>query len=198
MAADTRFRGPQGTPGSALDANSLRLAVEPRSLWCADGQMCKTPTNSPGTIINGSLNIGNWTISENANGNLQFSKKGFANGNVIFDTTFQPEIGMTISSGNLLAKNDLKSGYAYINHNINAGGYLEANGYIQSKTESIWAARDIYLGGTTDTTAWKMQGGTDFRLSKTKSDGKLSQFRLNGGGNDNAYLSGNLTQNNIP
>jgi len=203
MAADTRFRGPQGTPGSALDANSLRLAVEPRSLWCADGQMCKTPTNSPGTIINGSLNIGNWTISENANGNLQFSKKGFANGNVIFDTTFQPTIGMTISSGNLLAKNDLKTGYAYINNNIEAGGAIQSLGgeFIMGKPgnnsnpDGLWSIKrngnqlEIQRndGPTWNTKARIYQHGDIEAIGHLNSNAGEVGFGSYGGNNDGVF-----------
>jgi hypothetical protein len=53
MAIDTRFRGPQGPPGSAFDEISVRNALEPRGMWCADGQMCRIPSTSPGTYLTG-------------------------------------------------------------------------------------------------------------------------------------------------
>jgi hypothetical protein len=53
MAADTRFRGTQGPPGSAFDEISVKNALEPRGMWCADGQMCRIPSTSPGTYLTG-------------------------------------------------------------------------------------------------------------------------------------------------
>lgn len=292
MAADARFRGPRGPEGAALNTESLRTAVEPRSLWCADGQMCKTPTNSPGTIITGdlvingnnaqnnvritqgniaigtskNLNIGSWTISENTAGNLQFSKNGFTNGNVIFDAGRYQSNQMTITAGNFIGANDVWTNYSYVNNlariystikntagnpiastilSSNTGGALSvdnivANGYIQTKKD-LWANGSVYIGTDNDQNGWRLikggsnelffdylnekrnnnlyrakletnsnytlndgemslnigdgwrlGGGADFYLWKK---GANSQFRLNGGGNNNAYLSGNLTQN---
>ena len=53
MATDTRFRGEQGPPGSAFDDLSIQNALQPKSLWCADGQVCRIPTSAPGTYLTG-------------------------------------------------------------------------------------------------------------------------------------------------
>ena len=53
MAIDTRFRGVQGPPGSAFDEISIQSALQPKSMWCADGQMCRIPTSAPGTYLTG-------------------------------------------------------------------------------------------------------------------------------------------------
>jgi hypothetical protein len=53
MASDTRFRGQQGPPGSAFDDLSIQSALQPKSMWCADGQMCRIPTSAPGTYLTG-------------------------------------------------------------------------------------------------------------------------------------------------
>jgi hypothetical protein len=53
MAVDTRFRGSQGPPGSAFDDISIQSALQPKSMWCADGQMCRIPTSAPGTYLTG-------------------------------------------------------------------------------------------------------------------------------------------------
>lgn len=53
MATDLRFRGSQGPPGSAFDELSIQSAIQPKSMWCADGQMCRIPTSTPGTYLTG-------------------------------------------------------------------------------------------------------------------------------------------------
>ena len=271
MAADTRFRGQQGIPGSALDANSLRLAVEPRSLWCADGQMCKTPTNSPGTIITGdlvigdktnnniktpgNLKIGSWTLSEDAFGNLVFNttKQGagiqlpggwtaktgtdyiLQRHNTTDNTIMNSDDGLTPTlrmngkdnadaffGGSLSVGNDLG-----VKKNLEAGGHIMTGagevgfGHYAGNNDGVfkikrvpndltgnlvvqradgannWKSKIHVDGNGLWINGWNLHGGPDFILSKTSntSNGKTPQFRLNGGGNDDAFLSGSLSQN---
>ena len=56
IATDTRFKGPRGNDAPTMA--QIQESLRPRSMWCADGQMCQTPNTSPGTFITGDLVIG--------------------------------------------------------------------------------------------------------------------------------------------
>jgi hypothetical protein len=79
--------GPQGVPGNPSsffpDENSAKTYLAPRTLWCADGAVCKVPAGKTGldwggasvVYANNALSISsNTNISLNANGLLQVPK----------------------------------------------------------------------------------------------------------------------------
>ena len=114
------------------------------------------------------------------------------------NTTFQTAMADTLSSDKYKVKFQGPRG---ADGNIGDAGALKSNLFDQGRT--LWCAdgelckipkdkKGIDIGG-----GWTISGGTDFIIEKTRSDGSKAQFRLNGGGNDDAAVSGKLEAKSI-
>lgn len=87
-------------PAAQLTDNDLNTKIKPKTLWCANGDICTIPGTAKG------LKIGDWRITQNADGDLQFSKENYTSGNILFSNRIGNTTGntMNISTGNIFTQ----------------------------------------------------------------------------------------------
>lgn len=121
-------KGPPGPSGSIVNPESLRQSLQPRSLWCADGQMCQTPQNSPGTFIAGDAAIQNnkgLYFSTITNGQITDKSNGISlkNGNPFIYGSTAGNIGVFSQiNSNVPSTISWNQNEADINGNLNVNG----------------------------------------------------------------------------
>jgi hypothetical protein len=149
MAVDTRFRGVQGPPGSAFDDLSIQSALQPKSMWCADGQMCRIPTSAPGTYLTGdtviqrnkSIYLGGASLS--TSGTLSLNNR---HGIVVNDKSPQDgpfiygNLGGNLGTFDQVNSTSASATITWDANNVNVKGDLMVSGNL------IQSAHDLKLG----------------------------------------------------
>lgn len=134
--------GPQGSPGSLANPDSIKqsLFTEGRTVWCADGEICKLPPNKKGIKLD-KIQIGNWYLEEHSNGNLHLHY-----GNVDDWTIAAVKSDRTLATKKVFIENKLindKDIFAEIEQRVKKGDTVRIRsrkdgGYL--KADDPWAA----------------------------------------------------------
>ena len=173
MAKDNRFKI-KGDKGDKPNTQDIQTALQPRSLWCADGQMCRTPTNSPGSFITGDLLI------QPTNG-LYFSSLNSTN-----NAAANKNNGITMKNGNPFLYGS-------------TGGSLGTFNQLNLTTGSMsWDNDTVYVNNTLKIGTWTLSENTSGNLviSKDKFTSGNVIFDTTSQTNFMTISSGNISAQN--
>jgi hypothetical protein len=185
--------------------NSLAGEFRPKSLWCVDGQMCNTPTNSPGTFITGDLVIGSNSLAFGQTKQRALLKDG----NTLVINRGPDFTNGTRIDGNVALNGQLRIGNwtifetaGNLAFGTTAAGNISTKFTVQPDNQGVINVGQYNLPG--DWSLQSINNNSDLALIKKQTTNNVTsekwKFQFNGGGNSDVtfpgfFLAGDIKSN---